>query len=134
MEEKFLELDNGRNKRYGKAYIGTSLGSFRSYPASRQLDEEGNCQDYDPRYRPWYVTATSGAKNVILMIDTSGSMHGDRLQIAKDAATAVVNTLSNNDFVGVIQFGSTASTLYSNKIIRATSTDKEGIIAEIDAL
>ena len=39
LEDKFMELDNGRDKRYGKAYIGTSLGSFRSYPASRQLDE-----------------------------------------------------------------------------------------------
>lgn len=58
------------------------------------------------------------------MIDTSGSMFGDRLQIAKDAATAVVNTLSNSDFVGVINFGSSASALHSNKIIRATIEEK----------
>ena len=36
------------------------------------------------------------------MIDTSGSMTGDRMTLAIDAAKAVVNTLSNNDFVGVI--------------------------------
>ena len=58
------------------------------------------------------------------MIDTSGSMFGDRLQIAKDAATAVINTLSNSDFIGVISFGSTASTLFANKIKRATSENK----------
>ena len=58
------------------------------------------------------------------MIDTSGSMFGDRMTIAKDAAKAVVNTLSNSDFVGVINFGSTASALFSNKIIRATTSDK----------
>ena len=50
------------------------------------------------------------------------------MTIAKDAASAVINTLSNNDFLGVIQFGSTASTVYSDKITRATITQKEAII------
>lgn len=68
------------------------------------------------------------------MIDTSGSMSGNRLTIAKDAATAVVNTLSNNDFIGVINFGSSASRIHSQKIIRATATDKESINNEIDGL
>ena len=103
MENKFVELDTGRDYRYATAYIGTSLGSFRAYPTIRSYDDSlGTCSDYDPRFRPWYVTATSGAKNVILLIDTSGSMYGSRLTILKDAATAVVNTLSNNDFVAVI--------------------------------
>jgi hypothetical protein len=110
LEESFKDLDDGRDKRYGKAYIGTNLGAFRSYPSTRQIDyETDSCTDYDPRFRPWYATATSGAKNVILLIDTSGSMYGERLTLAKDAATNVVNTLSNSDFVGVISFGSSAS-------------------------
>ena len=105
MKDKFKELDNGRNKRYGIAYIGTSLGSFRAYPTFRQIDPEtGECTDYDPRFRPWYVIATSGAKNVLLMIDVSGSMKDKKLEIAKEAAKAVVTTLSNSDFIGVIEF------------------------------
>ena len=80
MEDKLKALDDGRDKRYGIAYIGTSLGSFRAYPTFRQVDEEtGECTDYDPRFRPWYVIATSGAKNVILMIDKSGSMLNGRI-------------------------------------------------------
>ena len=126
MEDKFKSLDEGRDKRYGIAYIGTSLGSFRAYPTFRQVDPETEeCTDYDPRYRPWYVIATSGAKNVILMIDKSGSMNGTRMHIAKDAATAVVKTLSNSDFVGVISFSNSAKSLYSDKIVRATSENKE---------
>ena len=74
------------------------------------------------------MTATSGAKNVIIMIDTSGSMDGKRLLIAKDAANAVVNTLSNSDFVGVINFSSKANNIYSNHIMRATSKVKESIV------
>ena len=80
LEDTFKALDTDRNTEYGKAYVGTNLGSFRSYPSSRLLDAEtGQCADFDPRFRPWYVTATSGAKNVILIIDTSGSMSGERL-------------------------------------------------------
>ena len=60
--------------------MGTILGSFRAFPSSRQIDSETQeCSDYDPRFRPWYVVATSGAKNVILIIDTSGSMSGTRI-------------------------------------------------------
>lgn len=58
------------------------------------------------------------------MIDTSGSMYGDRMTLAKSAATAVVNTLSNNDFLGVISFGSSASSVYSDKVTRATIGEK----------
>lgn len=35
-------------------------------------------------------------------------MGGNRITLAKEAAKSVVNTLSNNDFLGVITFGSTA--------------------------
>ena len=38
LETKFKELDDGRESRYGKAYIGTSLGSFRSYPTTKQYN------------------------------------------------------------------------------------------------
>lgn len=61
-------------------------------------------------------------------------MYGERLTLAKDAATNVVNTLSNSDFVGVISFGSSASSVKNSKITRATTEVKEALITEIDAL
>ena len=30
---------------------------------------------FDPRVRPWYVGASSGPKDVIIVLDTSGSMN-----------------------------------------------------------
>ena len=102
LENDFKSTDENRDKRYGRAYIGTNLGSFRSYPAT------GGCGAYDPRFRPWYVAATSGAKNVLIIIDVSGSMSGSRMSLAKDAAKSVINTLGNTDFVGVVQFESSA--------------------------
>ena len=132
MEDKFHDLEKDREKRFGKAYIGTSSGSFRSYPTLRKLDEEtGKCTEYDPRYRPWYTTATSGSKNILLFIDVSSSMNGFRIKLAKDAAIAVIKTLSINDFVGVIIFAKEAKTLFSNKIVRAKSETKDSLIQKI---
>ena len=51
-------------------YFGSRNGAFRIYPA-RQSEV---CGIYDPRLRPWYVAASSGPKNVIMILDTSGSM------------------------------------------------------------
>ena len=57
-----------------------------------------------------------------MMIDVSGSMNtANRITVAKNAAKAVVETFSNNDFVGVIQFSGTASALVSSSIMRATT-------------
>ena len=30
--------------------------------------------DFDPTVRPWYIAASSGPKDIILVLDTSGSM------------------------------------------------------------
>jgi len=61
-------------------YVGTYNGLHRTYPG-----HELKC-DYDPRYRPWYVAAASGAKNIILIIDSSNSMDEFlKLEGAKEA-------------------------------------------------
>lgn len=66
--------------KVGRIYIGTSFGMFRGYPGLHQDSDNGACtKDYDPRFRPWYVSATSGSKNLILIIDVSGSMQGTPL-------------------------------------------------------
>ena len=133
LEDEFKALDEGRDYRYGKAYIGSTGSAFRSYPTTKQYDGY-ECADYDPRFRPWYVTATSGAKNVILIIATSASMLGDGLEVPRTAAKAVINTLSNNDFLGVISFGTSARTVYTSQITRATIDHRWVMEQEIDKL
>merc|ERR1719149_215764 len=58
-------------KRVGYEYYGSqSLGNYVQWPGMK------DCDAYDPRYRPWYAAAASGPKDVVLVIDTSGSMDG----------------------------------------------------------
>ena len=99
----------------------------RRYPASKDEEKGGLCKDYDPRYRPWYISATTGPKNIIIIIDTSGSMDISKLVSAKTAVKNILNSLSNVDFVGVVAFSETATKLYSNKIERANKTVKAAL-------
>ena len=77
---------------------------------------------FDPRIRPWYVAAATGPKDVILLLDTSGSMSNvagslsseSRLDVMKKAAKAVLRTLTQNDFVAVITYNSDATILNGN--------------------
>lgn len=84
-------------------YFGSSLGLIRLYPA-REWDTNfaGFYNDYDPRIRNWYIQATSGAKDVIIILDCSLSMQGKKFEIAKSVAKAVIDTLTANDYVNVI--------------------------------
>ena len=57
-------------------YFGDdAVGLFRMLPAVYQ-DTGGpyGCGAYDPRVRPWYTNAVSPPKDVVILIDASGSM------------------------------------------------------------
>jgi Mg-chelatase subunit ChlD len=101
---------------------GFQSGVHKSWPArSFATDNDTSgcrqaaaCRDFDPRLRNWFVAASSGPKNVLLVLDTSGSMlEFGRLQLAQKAALSVIDTLSFADYVGVIRFSNAASVVGS---------------------
>lgn len=50
---------------------------------------------YDQRFRPWFANAATGPKDVIILIDTSGSMSTDgRMDLAISVAKQVLKTLT----------------------------------------
>lgn len=135
MEDSFKEMDTGRESRYGKAYVATQVGSFRSYPSVQQVDSDADeCADFDPRYTPWYVSSISGPKNVILIFDTSTSMAGyNRIPLSQAASKSVIDTLGNSDWIGMIRFDSDAY-FVTNSLTRATESAKTTIKNTIDTL
>lgn len=117
-------------------YYGTDEGVFRMYPGSPGTCPNGR-NNYDPRVRPWYVAASSGPKDVILVLDTSASMDNNgRLGIMKDAAKRVINTLGVSDYFSVIEFGTTANQvgIRSGTQMRANDQNKETMVKNVDAL
>mmetsp|Transcript_12563 Transcript_12563/g.1129 ORF Transcript_12563/g.1129 Transcript_12563/m.1129 type:complete len:154 (+) Transcript_12563:252-713(+) len=104
------------------------------YPYKHDAFECGDCRDYDPRLRPWYVGAVSGAKNLVLVIDISGSMSGDKIDMARDAAITVVDTLGHNDKFHVVLFESEAYLVESDsdKLINASRKNKNKIMEKLE--
>ena len=76
-------------------YFGSEEGVMTNFPA---YDDTEPCERYDPRYRPFYVeTATPETKDLVLVIDTSWSMNGDKIKVAREAAKTVLDTMDPKD-------------------------------------
>ncbi|KAJ7392146.1 hypothetical protein OS493_013518 [Desmophyllum pertusum] len=89
-------------------YFGTEEGMLANYPA---FEDTADCKSYDPRFRPFYVeTATPEPKDVVLVIDISGSMRGDQIIVAKEAAKTVLSTMNPRDRIGLVKFNNKADT------------------------
>lgn len=88
--------------------------SFRA----RGEDGAGNVSDWSDTY---YVRIGSGELNVVEVIDRSGSMSGTKLTQAKQAATLFAELLNLGDRLGVVSFGSSASTVFPLTTIADTN-------------
>ncbi|CAC5388604.1 unnamed protein product [Mytilus coruscus] len=115
-----MKENHSRNPNLKWQYFGKEDGIYLNYPSLKLND----CSNYDPRFRPFYVSsATPVQKDVVVVIDKSGSMsdlHNSKtlLQIAKEAAISVLETLNPNDRFGVVAFSSTANIPGSSTISR----------------
>ncbi|NXX79048.1 CA2D4 protein, partial [Urocolius indicus] len=83
-------------------YFGSSTGFFRLYPGIKWLPDENGVISFDCRNRGWYIQAATSPKDIVIIVDVSGSMKGLRMTIAKHTITTILDTLGENDFVNII--------------------------------
>jgi hypothetical protein len=116
--------------RIAYQYFGSQdVGMYTGWPAV-----EWCSSSYDPRFRPWYASAASGPKDVVIVIDMSGSMGtGKRVEMAKEATKKVLDTLSWIDYVSIVSFDAGA-TVYSSKLQRVTPAVLARMGAWVDRL
>ena len=50
-----------------------------------------------------YIQAAASPKDIVILVDTSGSMKGLRIEIAKATVEKIVDTLSDDDFFNVVK-------------------------------
>merc|ERR1719158_1214645 len=67
-------------------------------------DSEEDPDMYDARMRDWYIKAAASPKDIVILLDTSGSMTGLRKEIAKHVVLNIMETLGEDDFVTVLTF------------------------------
>lgn len=112
-------------------YFGSATGFMRQYPAMNWYMEPVDL--FDCRTRSWYIEAATSPKDILILIDTSGSMTGIRREIARHVVNNILDTLGNNDFVNIITFSNVTKEvmfkikiakifLYLNLLIRFGST------------
>jgi Mg-chelatase subunit ChlD len=124
-----LEKTSDRILQPPQTFFGTSNGMFRIWPA--QHSEV--CGIMDTRIRPWFVAASSGPKDVVIVIDKSGSMAvQNRWNLAINAAKSVIDTLTIGDHFSVVLFSDTAETLGFPTLMRATAENKEAVLKALD--
>uniref|UniRef100_A0A3Q2XRW3 Calcium voltage-gated channel auxiliary subunit alpha2delta 4 n=1 Tax=Hippocampus comes TaxID=109280 RepID=A0A3Q2XRW3_HIPCM len=85
-------------------YFGSSAGFFRIYPGIKWTPDSNGVAAFDCRNRNWYIQAATSPKDIIIMVDISGSMKGLKMTIAKHTINTILDTLGENDFVNVIAY------------------------------
>lgn len=117
-----------------KAWQGVAsyTGASRWFPGNPR-GRGSSCSPYDPRTRSWYIAASSGPKDVILVLDVSGSMSQvdsgskSRLVLMKEGAAALLDSFTFNDFYAIVTFQSSGGaqiiTGSASNLIQATQSN-----------
>jgi len=96
-------------------YFGSATGFMRQYPAMNWYMDPVDL--FDCRTRSWYIEAATSPKDILILMDISGSMTGIRQEIARHVMNNILDTLGNNDFVNVITFSNETSVVsFSSRI------------------
>jgi hypothetical protein len=101
-------LEYSDPNRIGYLYYGNQNdGTYFQWPAMEYCPSQ-----WDPRYRPWYVNVVTGPKDIVIVLDVSGSMSTDpvaaRNYKAMEAIERLMMTFTERDYVGLVLFNDRA--------------------------
>lgn len=111
-------------------------GFMRYFPAAPWIYDNPQTQldMFDCRNTEWFIDAATMSKNVIIMLDMSGSMLGQRFEIAKQTIEAILETLSDNDFFNIMSFSKSPQLLdecSEDGLLQATMRNKKLLRAKL---
>lgn len=106
-------------------YFGSETGILRHYPAKswENRDIESEVDVYDCRKRSWYIETATCSKDVIILLDNTGSMYHFLSFLAELTIKSILDTFSNNDFFNIVTFTNNTFPLvecFDGELIQAT--------------
>jgi hypothetical protein len=119
-------------------YFGSTTGFLRMYPGTVWQRDKSNIikpDVFDCRLQKWYIQAATTPKDIIILLDTSGSMKGFVFDVAKETVKKILDTLTDDDFFNIISFSSTPEYLDScsnDTLIHAKTANKMRMIRLLD--
>ncbi|XP_063702857.1 voltage-dependent calcium channel subunit alpha-2/delta-3 [Culicoides brevitarsis] len=120
-------------------YFGSSTGFLRRFPGTA-WPAEGHIDNKpitDFRSEDWFIQAAASPKDVIILLDTSSSMSGKEYALAMETASAILDTLGDNDYVNLFAINDkirSAVPCFNNLLVRATPDNKKEIKAAANAI
>uniref|UniRef100_A0A8C2WZ72 Calcium voltage-gated channel auxiliary subunit alpha2delta 2 n=1 Tax=Cyclopterus lumpus TaxID=8103 RepID=A0A8C2WZ72_CYCLU len=106
LEKVFMENSQEDPSLLWQAF-GSATGVTRYYPATPWKAPD-KIDLYDVRRRPWYIQGASSPKDMIILVDVSGSVSGLTLKLIKASVIEMLDTLSDDDYVNVARFNEKA--------------------------
>uniref|UniRef100_A0A8C5I1D7 Voltage-dependent calcium channel subunit alpha-2/delta-2-like n=1 Tax=Gouania willdenowi TaxID=441366 RepID=A0A8C5I1D7_GOUWI len=106
MERVFMENSREDPSLLWQAF-GSATGVTRYYPATPWKTPD-KIDLYDVRRRPWYIQGASSPKDMVILVDVSGSVSGLTLKLIKASVMEMLDTLSDDDYVNVARFNEKA--------------------------
>ncbi|XP_036356718.1 voltage-dependent calcium channel subunit alpha-2/delta-3-like isoform X2 [Octopus sinensis] len=103
--DKVFKENKDNDSNLSWQYFGSAVGFMRVYPGIKwPINDEDRIDLYDCRLQGWYIQGAAAPKNVIILLDSSGSMTGSRMIIAQSTVNKILDTLTVNDYFNIIQF------------------------------
>ncbi|XP_069110097.1 voltage-dependent calcium channel subunit alpha-2/delta-3-like, partial [Argopecten irradians] len=138
LNERMLQNDK-EIKGLTWQYFCSSDGFFRVFPGIRwpQDNKEGNIDMFDCRVRNWYIESSSSPKNVVILVDTSGSMKGLRMEITRSTIERILETFSSKDYFNIIAFNKNLTYLdpcFNGTMMQANKENRERLAGYIQDL
>lgn len=106
-------------------YFGSETGILRHYPAKswEDRDTSSSVDVYDCRKRSWYIETATCSKDVVILLDRTGSMYKYLSFLAKLTIKNLLDTFSNNDSFNIYTYSEDVTPLvecFVDELVPAT--------------
>ena len=80
-----------------------------------------------------YIRAAACPKDVVILLDVSGSMKGLRIEIAKATVEKILDTLTDDDFFNVIMVSRKPSPHTHTQVVALSISNHTPIVVDLSA-